>query len=167
MNYLNNLDNQKLSELIAEKTIKLGFWGNIKQNLSAIWFEQSKKLSKTPFLRGEIYMCQIGENIGSEQSNRRPILIISNDRINRTAANIIALPISSKLKFNDDGKTLKFKSHYLLTKELYPFLDRDSAVLTDSIRSISKIRLEESLGKVKRVTLNEIENTLKLTLGFK
>ena len=36
-------------------------------------------MSKRQIQQGQIYICELGENIGSEQSGERPCLIIQNN----------------------------------------------------------------------------------------
>jgi mRNA interferase MazF len=47
--------------------------------------------------RGQIYWCEFGENIGSEQNLRRPALILQNDPANITSPNTIVAPITNQL----------------------------------------------------------------------
>lgn len=42
----------------------------------------------------------------------------------------------------------RFNSHYFLFKQKYSFLDSDSAVMTEALRSVSKIRLTKRLGEI-------------------
>ena len=57
-------------------------------------------MSKRQIQQGQIYICELGENIGSEQSGERPCLIIQNNILNETSDVVIVLPITSKAKRN-------------------------------------------------------------------
>lgn len=50
--------------------------------------------------RGEVYWCEFGENIGSEQCQRRPALILQNNSANFSSPNTIVAPITSTADSN-------------------------------------------------------------------
>ena len=104
-------------------------------------------------MQGEVYICDMGDVIGSEQSGIRPSLVISVDVLNRTSTNVVVLPITSKMK-----KVQPF--HKLLSQEKYPFLKYDmNIVLCENIKSISKDRINQYLG---RIDDDDLEDILKL-----
>lgn len=101
-------------------------------------------------MQGEVYKCDMGDVIGSEQSGVRPSLVVSVDVLNRTSTNILVFPITSKLK-----KIQPF--HKLLTQEKYPFLKyKVNTVLCENMKSISKDRINQYLGRIEDDDLEDI-----------
>jgi len=147
----------------ADKKWKLRNWHRKKEDLSIKWIENKKTQRARKLKQGAIYLCALGENIGSElntdDGELRPVLVISNDTINNTADNVTIIPLSKKLRYylNRRGeKRPKYNSHYFLFKKDHPFLDHDSAVRCEEIRTVSKIRIERKLGNVSPKTLQKI-----------
>lgn len=48
--------------------------------------------------RGEVWTCELGQNIGSEENKIRPVIIIQNDTGNQNAPTTIVVPISNRPK---------------------------------------------------------------------
>jgi mRNA interferase MazF len=95
---------------------------------------------------------------GREQSGRRPCLIISDDRLNRSPADlVIVVPITSKDK--------RIPSHV----EMHPpegGLKVRSFIKCEDVRSISTERLVTMLGTAKTATLESVAGRLRLLLGL-
>lgn len=91
-----------------------------------------------------IYTCLLGENVGYEKGDNkaRPVLVISNEEINKRSGNVIIVPLSKNIKWKDTEKTkLRYDSHYVLKKSKYTKLAFDSAIQCEDIRVVSKARL--------------------------
>lgn len=78
-----------------EKYIK-----RLEKNLKYIlWVNKKLKLSlsdrKYTVAQREIYYCEFGLNIGSEQSEKRPTVILQNDHGNMSGNTTIVAPITS------------------------------------------------------------------------
>lgn len=118
--------------------------------------------------RGAIYACYLGENIGHEKSRleARPCVVVSNNRINYKATNIIVVPLTKEIKYKDEkSKTeLKYEWHYVLKKAKYTQLNYDSAVQCEDIRSVSKARMGTYICTVDEDDLGEIKRRLKRAL---
>jgi mRNA interferase MazF len=56
---------------------------------------QKKPIQQMQIKRGEIYWAVLGKNVGSEQNERRPILVIQNDKGNRFSSTTIVAPITT------------------------------------------------------------------------
>ena len=72
---------------------------NAKQYLQ--WIDETVRLdaisahsSKRKVFRGQVYWCHFGINIGSEQSEKRPCVIVQNDKGNLSSPNTIVAPIT-------------------------------------------------------------------------
>jgi mRNA interferase MazF len=108
--------------------------------------------------RGELWFVDLDPSKGREQSGRRPCLIVSDDRFNRSAADlVIIIPITSK----DKG----IPSHV----EINPpegGLKLRSFIKCEDIRSISIERLIKVMGTVKLSTLESVGQRLRLLLNL-
>lgn len=114
---------------------------------------QRKMPKKREIYQGQIYICDLGEGIGSEQCGERPCIIIQNNILNYTSDVVIVVPITSKRK-------KRLPTHYILTNRKYPFLNFDeNTVLCECIRSLSKKRLGKLVGQIDVDDLQEILRT--------
>lgn len=119
------------------------------------------------FPRGTILMAKYGENIGFEKSGYRPVLIVSNDQINRSNRNVLVIPLTkSANKTGADGEVHLARSQYLIHKLNNPFLTFNSVAQCEDIRSISKYRLRQSMGNIDPSDLKNIRSRLKFTVGI-
>ena len=107
---------------------------------------------KREIYQGQIYICDLGESIGSEQSGERPCLVIQNNILNATSNIVIIVPITSKRK-------KKLPTHYVLTNMKYPFLIGENTVLCECIRSLSVKRLGKLVGQIEDDDLEAILKT--------
>ena len=106
--------------------------------------------------RGEVWFVDLDPTKRREHAGQRPCLVISDDRLNRSAAElVIVIPITSKNKH--------IPSHV----ELLPpegGLQLQSFIKCEDIRSISTDRLIKVLGIVNQTTLDSVEERLRLLL---
>lgn len=112
--------------------------------------------------RGEIYYCDLGNSVGSEQNGIRPFLILSNDVGNKFAPIVSGVPVTSKKKFIE-------KIHVPIGKEYG--LKFNSFALTEHIRSIAKERFFINgepipIGFVPEYKIIDIEQAISFNLGF-
>ena len=99
--------------------------------------------------QGEIYFVKL-EGVGSEQQGYRPFLIASTDHINSKSGIVVGYPITHARKRN-------MPYHFVLKKKDFDFLLYDeNIVLTECVTHLSVSRLQNKLGKVDKVTLNNI-----------
>lgn len=107
--------------------------------------------------RGEIYLVDLGDNVGSEQSGVRPVLIVQNERGNRYSPTTIVCPLTTKAKQSLD-------THLSLTAEECG-IPKDSTVLCEQIRTIDKTRLQKKLGEIsKQETINDLNKALLISM---
>ena len=72
-------------------------WNSEKIKLSDQWIDNEVNQRNRTMSQRAIYLCNLGENIGSEQCKLRPVLIVSNNKINK-GNNVIVVPLSTKIK---------------------------------------------------------------------
>ncbi len=99
--------------------------------------------------QGDVYMVEL-DGIDSEQQNVHPVIVVSNDILNKSSRNIVIFPITHQNK-----KSMPF--HYVLNKENYPFFTyRRNIVQPECVRHISKNRLQRYIGTIFAKDLVEI-----------
>ena len=76
--------------------------------------------------KGDIYIAELGENFGHEQSGTRPVIIMQNDVGNYFSPTVTIVPLTSKDK--KPGQP----THYRLDMKKYPFLTSSSTALCES-----------------------------------
>lgn len=108
--------------------------------------------------RGEVWFVDLDPSKGREQAGRRPCLIVSDDRLNRSPADlVIAVPITSKDR--------RIPSHVEISPPEGGLKVR-SFIKCEDIRSISTDRLINVLGSVKTATMNQVSQRLRLLLNL-
>lgn len=134
------------------KIAKLSSWNTDKEILATNFFDNEHTIINNKISRGEIFNCYIGENIGHEQSNNRPVLVVSSDFFNDRTSTVTVAPLSTNIvtkTIKKNGRTrrvLKFKSQYRLHKRKFTFLQGDSVVKLDQLKTVCKSRLVDKLG---------------------
>lgn len=141
-------------------------WLNKKLKLNNYFKKNERKLNSWKVNRGQIYTCYLGENIGYEKSRieARPCIIISCKQINHESGNVIVVPLSKNIKYENGTDKLRYSYHYVLKKEIYPKLSCDSAVQCEDIRCISKARLCTYVCNIKSDDMQRIQKRLKSAL---
>lgn len=120
------------------------------------------------FPRGTVISAFLGENVGHEKSMMRPVVVLSNDQLNRKSTNVIIAPLTDARNKVDlsTGKVKLLRSQYLLRKADCAFLSMDSIIQFEDVRSISKERLGNSLGVVPHEIQKFYKNRIKETFGI-
>ena len=90
--------------------------------------------------KGEIWDAFFDSTLGSEQSGRRPAVIISGNLVNDNVRTVIVCPLTSKLK--------EYKGNLILDPNDRNGLDKRSEVMTIHVRSLSKERLKRKIGEI-------------------
>ncbi|MDG4957980.1 type II toxin-antitoxin system PemK/MazF family toxin [Lactococcus lactis] len=130
--------------IVDDKLNLLNTWMHVKESLALTFFQHSRSISYWPKEKGEIYWCELGENVGSETNKKRPVLVISSSKKNKRLSHVVIAPISTTVKYKKYGEPdsgLKYSYHFLLTKSSYTFLKSDSVVKIEQLRTVSKNRL--------------------------
>ncbi|GGA50349.1 type II toxin-antitoxin system PemK/MazF family toxin [Paenibacillus physcomitrellae] len=168
----------RFARLKKQKEEQILKWKPIKIQLAHYWIDNEKTQMSRKMTRGAVHFCNFGENIGCEQNEERPVIIISNNTVNSTSGNVLVIPLTKNLKAKTNFKTgqavltkdgmpvPRFQSHYFLFKHKYDFLAFDSAAKTEETTSVSKVRLKEHLGNLDEEDINRLENRVKWTFGL-
>lgn len=159
-----------MSEETEEKVIKIADWTHEKTKISLDFFNYKSDMQGWKFNTGEIYFCELGENIGNEINKKRPVLIISSTKYNKKQSTVIVAPLTSRIKYKyKNGKRdgFKFPFDYVLKQDYFPFLKKDSTVKLDQLRTVSKNRLSaKRLGEVDDETMRKIYERLNKIIDF-
>jgi mRNA interferase MazF len=110
--------------------------------------------------RGDVYEAVLDPTKSSEQSGRRPVVIVSRDSINRNAAVVVVVPITGK-----ENRSILYPSNAEI-RAGDGGLHKDSVALCEQIRSISKARLTKALGRLSNSTVMKIDAALKIALDL-
>ena len=111
------------------------------------------------YRRGDIYLVDLGTNIGSEQSGCRPVLLLQNDVGNHFGPTLIVAPLSSRY-----WKKSKQPTHSVI--EGLQNLLRPSVVLTEQLITIDKVRVMKYLGRVTDEQMENINRAVMVSLGL-
>ena len=115
-------------------------------------------MGENKFSRGEIYYTDFGDGMGSEQKGYRPAVIISNDIGNRHSTTVIVAAITS-LRPNKP----KLPTHVYVGAETG--LDNPSIILLEQIRTISRDRLDDYVGRLSKDQLEALWHALAISIG--
>ncbi len=112
--------------------------------------------------RWHVFLANLDPVVGSEQGKTRPVLVISEEKINQSLSILNVLPITSR-------KENRFVyPNEVLLKAGTAGLDRESIVLCQQIRTLDKKRLIKHLGSIPEDTVQfEILEALSFQLGMK
>ncbi len=112
--------------------------------------------------RGEVYLVDLGEGVGSEQKFLRPAVVVSNNKNNTFSRVIQVAPLTSKSKN-------ELPVHVKLDKK--DGLKTESILCAEQIRSIDKSRAFIN-GNVLKITqlseekIKEVDLAIKIQLGL-
>jgi mRNA interferase MazF len=108
--------------------------------------------------RGDVFLVNLEPVLGSEIGKTRPAVILQNDLANRSSPTVTVVPLSSNL-----GRIFPFQVRIPAGEG---GLERDSKVLCEQIRTLSKGRLLQRLGSLPPERLEEIRVALDRHLWF-
>lgn len=110
--------------------------------------------------RGEIWWVNWSPGRGSEQSGRRPALVVQTDAANQNPRypNTIVVAMSTK------GRQVPF--HVLIQPTPETGLTASSFIKCEQILTISKERLEERIGRLSTEDMERVKTALSLVLDI-
>lgn len=148
---------------IREKLEKIKIDKKIKQILS--WGSKNLELTlKEQFLddlivqQGQVWLCDLGENTGSELNNKRPVIILQRNCID--AKTVLIAPISNK--------PTRCASHVKIENDLYKNMVLSGTITVEHVREVSIARLCYKLGDMTEKGMDKVLIALiKTTFGIK
>lgn len=114
-------------------------------------------------IRGEVYWADVNPRSGSEQSGKRPVVIISHDIFNRRATwmSIIVIPFSTSARQAARGPTTVMVSAGIAG------LRQDSVVLCHQVTTLDRRKLGSCMGILPAGKLAEVETGLKVAMSLR
>ena len=109
--------------------------------------------------RGDVFYADLGDVVGSEQGGFRPVLVIQNDVGNKYSPTVIIAAITSRLT------KAKLPTHIELNKDRFN-LHKDSVVLLEQIRTLSKTRLKTKLSTLPDSVMKQIDIAIMISMGL-
>jgi mRNA interferase MazF len=106
--------------------------------------------------RGDIYWVYLPDSNGREIKDKRPAVVVSNDKQNTASPLIIVMPITS-LKEGD--KVFSFQVPITLKEK--------SVILIDQIRTIDRDKFLDKIGETDDRLMEEVERKVHFVLALK
>lgn len=112
--------------------------------------------------RGEVYWADLAPRSGSEQSGRRPVVILSHNAFNHAPGwnSIIVVPLSTSPKQPKRGPTV------VLVPASTWGLAGTGVVLCHQITTLDRSKFFNRIGAVSNTLLRSIENGVKAAIDF-
>lgn len=107
--------------------------------------------------RGDMFVADLGQGLGSEQANERPVVIVQNNKGNAYADTTIIVPITSRMKNDIPNHVI---IHYGILKKY------KGCVLTEQVRTISIYRLKKYIGTLSKKDIRKIDKALRISLAL-
>jgi mRNA interferase MazF len=108
--------------------------------------------------RGEVWWADLDPVVGHEQGRIRPVLVVSSDAHIRLPSALLAVVPLTRMN-------LGFPSHVRLGPP-EAGLRTVSYVMTEQIRTVSRLRLGKRLGAVESATLADVDHRLRWLLDL-
>ena len=112
--------------------------------------------------RGEVFIAELTPRSGSEQTGRRPVVIISNDGFNLTPnwRSIIVVPLSTST-----SQALRTQTAILIPQGEGGLL-QNSVALCHQVTTLDRSKLSQRLGELTVIKMSQIERGLKAALDL-
>jgi len=112
-----------------------------------------------PILRGEVYFVDLDPTVGHEQAGRRPVVVVSNDKINHQSLVVVVVPGTTRNRStNRSPANVKVPAGEA-------GLSRDTSFLTFQVRGLDQVRFQEGpCGILDEAYLSLIDRALAWTL---
>jgi len=107
-------------------------------------------------MRGDIYWANLAPRSGSEQTGRRPVIILSHDAFNETPSwrSIIVIPVSTSPTQARRGPTI------VTLHAGTANLKSDSSAICHQITTLDRAKLVEKIGTLPTDILAQVEKAL-------
>jgi mRNA interferase MazF len=111
-------------------------------------------------IRGEIWWADFGIPFGSEAGFRRPVLVVQDDAFNESRIKtIVVLPLTTNLRLLDAPGNVFVNNNESK-------LGEDSVIIGAQFYALDRQKFIERISKVKRKTMEQVENGMMLVLGI-
>ena len=112
--------------------------------------------------RGEVYWADLAPRLGSEQTGRRPVIVVSHDGFNHAAAwrSAIVIPISTSASQGKRGPTV------VEIPGGAAGLPKTSFAVCHQVTSLDRAKLTRRVGSLPEEFLRVVEEGLKAALDL-
>uniref|UniRef100_N1ZQX8 mRNA interferase MazF n=1 Tax=Eubacterium plexicaudatum ASF492 TaxID=1235802 RepID=N1ZQX8_9FIRM len=110
--------------------------------------------------RGQVYRCNLGVGIGSEECKERPCVVLQYNSANRTSPNTLVAPITHTTS------TLPIVVPIAEKKDSSGKLILDGNVLLGNITCVSKARLSDYITDLSADEMKAVDKAISLSLGI-
>mgnify|MGYP002621805865 CR=1 FL=1 len=108
--------------------------------------------------RGDIFIVDLDETIGSVQSGLRPVVVIQNDIGNKHSTTLIVASITSKSK-----KKREMPTHIVVNVE---GLAKESIIQLEQITTVDKQQILEFIGEMPIEVMEQVDKAIKISLAL-
>lgn len=98
--------------------------------------------------RGDVYLVALDPTLGSEIRKTRPCVVVSPDDLNPSLGTFLVAPMTT------GGRAYPFRV-------ACRFHRRDGYVVADQLRTVDRVRLVRSLGRLPRETMANVLHVLR------
>jgi mRNA interferase MazF len=119
------------------------------------------------YRRGDIWMADFGNPVGTELGMEHPAVIVSQQGLNNYAQRVgrlIVVPGTSTQFTNAQGKTLL--SHQEVRASVSNGLNHTTYFMAEQVRSVSIVRLRRLIGAMENGHVRDIESRLCLVMDL-
>jgi len=112
--------------------------------------------------RGDVFWAELEPRSGSEQSGRRPVVVVSHDGFNQVEAwrSIIVVPLSTSPRQRRRGPTA------ISIAKGAAGLRRESVALCHQVTTLDRGKLTERIGRLSTPALGRIDEGLRAALAL-
>lgn len=103
--------------------------------------------------RGDVYWCEFECSAGREQSGRRPVVIVSNDKCNEFSQTVTVIPLTTAVK-------KKLPTHAIVRAS-----NKTSVALAEHIVTVDKSRICEYINSCSENEMDWIDKCIKIQIG--
>lgn len=159
---------KSISKKKYKDSIRYCEWLKTKLDINLLAAEQDEHRSKDrekmhPIRprRGEIYLTQLGENIGKEINDKHLVLIVQNNKGNSFGNTVVCIPISSSTKLYPPHEKIEVKDIKSGKLDKLP-----SKAKTEQIHYLDKARLIHKVAELELEAIERICERLKKNLDI-
>lgn len=112
--------------------------------------------------RGDVFWADVAPRSGSEQTGRRPVVVVSHDGFNRVEAwrSIIVVPLSTSAAQRRRGPTA------IVLPKGTGGLRRESVALCHQVTTLDRAKLVEPIGALPATALRRVNEGLRAALAL-
>ncbi len=119
------------------------------------------RTGKKSIKRGDVLLVDLGApEHGSEQAGRRPVVVVSNDWVNRHNHVYTVVPLTTQIY------RLELPTNVLIPANREEGLTRDAVALCAQTRSLDAVRILRKQGRLNKDTLERVTKGVLIQIGI-